>query len=78
MSIRRGALLFGLCLFSFTAFTGAQTWSNEQLDVWKTIKAEWEAGKNKDSDRLNRVLHEKFMGWGNEDPAPRNRASVVM
>jgi ketosteroid isomerase-like protein len=61
-----------------TAFAGAQTWSDEQLEVWQTIKSEWEMSKSKDSDRLNRLLHEKFLGWGNADPAPRNRASVVM
>ena len=63
-------------LIAAPAFVGAQSWSDEQLEVWKVINSDWESGKAKDSDRIDRLLHDKFLGWGNLDPTPRNKASV--
>jgi len=55
----------------------AQSWSNEQLEVWNIVQAQWEATKDKDSEWTKRFLHDDFVGWANDIPAPRTRSSVA-
>ena len=53
----------------------AQTWSNNQLEVWAVVQSQWEASMQKDATWPDRFLHESFVGWDNENPAPRDKAS---
>jgi hypothetical protein len=54
----------------------AQSWSDEQLGVWAVIQAQWQAAMEKDGTWPDRVLHEKFLGWANDNPAPRSKMST--
>ncbi|NIN67917.1 MAG: hypothetical protein GTO63_25075, partial [Anaerolineae bacterium] len=54
----------------------AQTWSNDQLEVWAVIQAQWQAAMEEDATWPERFLHESFLGWANENPAPRDKAST--
>ncbi|UCC85247.1 MAG: nuclear transport factor 2 family protein [Gemmatimonadota bacterium] len=54
----------------------AQNWSGDQLEVWAVIQAQWQAAMEKDATWPERFLHESFLGWGNENPAPRDKAST--
>lgn len=54
----------------------AQSWSNEQLEVWGVIQAQWQAAMEKNATWPDRFLHEKFLGWTNENPAPRSKSST--
>ncbi len=55
----------------------AQSWSKEQLEVWSVVQAQWDATKAKDSGWAERFLHDDFVGWANDIPAPRTRSSVA-
>ena len=56
-----------------TGLVSAQTWSDSQLEVWAVIKAQWDTQAKKDANWIDQFLHEKFLGWGYEIPAPRNK-----
>jgi type II secretory pathway pseudopilin PulG len=55
----------------------AQSWSDEQLAVWSVIQAQWKAAADKDEGWPNRFLHDSFLGWSAENPAPRDKASTA-
>lgn len=72
-----------LVVASFTAAAwfgaapaNAQTWSAEQISVWRVIESQWEASMQKDATWPDRYLHDAFLGWANENPAPRDKAST--
>lgn len=68
------------CVVGLTAWlvtpSQAQTWSSEQLEVWGVIEAQWQASMEEDTTWHQRFLHQSFMGWDNDNPTPRNKASV--
>ncbi len=53
-----------------------QTWSDKQLEVWNVIEAQWKAAMEKEANWTEEYLHGKFLGWSNQNPTPRNKASV--
>lgn len=60
------------------AFLGANTllaqeWTKEQKEVWKTIEDSWEAWKTGDVDKTFDFIHDKYMGWNNEQPLPMSK-----
>jgi len=60
----------------FTAMSFGQTWSDKQLEVWNVIEAQWKASMEKDATWPDKTLHEKFLGWDNERPMPRDKSSM--
>ncbi len=54
----------------------AQSWSEQQLEVWGVIQAQWQAAMEEDASWPDRFLHGTFLGWGNENPAPRGQSST--
>lgn len=55
----------------------AQSWTTEQLEVWRVIQSQWQATMDKDTTWPDRLLHDRFMGWNNATPAPRDKASTA-
>jgi ketosteroid isomerase-like protein len=53
-----------------------QTWSDKQLEVWSVIETQWKAAMEKDDNWTDKYLHDNFLGWGNQNPTPRGKASV--
>ena len=51
-----------------------QTWSDKQQEVWNVIEAQWKASMEKDTTWPDKVLQEKFLGWDNERPMPRDKS----
>jgi hypothetical protein len=78
MSWRHAAIAVALAGVTASMVTPglAQTWSNDRLEVWAVIQAQWQAAMEKDTTWPERLLHESFLGWGNENPAPRDKAST--
>jgi len=78
MSWRHAAMAVSLAGITVSMATPAlaQTWSNEQLEVWDVIQAQWQASMEEDATWPERFLHESFLGWANENPAPRDEAST--
>ena len=60
----------------FTAMSFGQTWSDEQIEVWKVIEAQWKASMEKDATWPDKYLHEKLLAWSDENPMPRDKSSM--
>lgn len=67
-----------LILIGSTLFTavGAQDKSDDEANVLLTIEREWEASRKGDQDKIDDMLMDDFMGWGNSSPAPRSKTST--
>ena len=74
--MRKAVLLVSLIALVLPVTAAAQDWSAEQTEVWNTILAQWEASKAKDLTWVERSLHPSFLGWTDEIPMPRDKASV--
>ena len=55
----------------------AQSWSEEQMDVWNAIEAQWQSDMDQDLTWPERSLHEEFLGWSDAFPVPRGKASIA-
>jgi hypothetical protein len=62
-------LLAAVLAFSTVLSAAAQTWTEEQREVWGVIDAQWKALKAKEP-KWDQFLHPKFMGWESDAPAP--------
>lgn len=51
----------------------AQEWSKEQKEVWKTVKEGWKAWSVGDADGAFSGVHDKYLGWNNDDPMPMSK-----
>ena len=76
MNMRRTVVAISLAgLASSVAIPAlAQTWSPDQLEAWNVIQSQYEASMQEDATWPERFLHERFLGWDNAYPAPRNKA----
>ncbi len=68
--------VFLLCFSS--AFAQTEDQASDQADVWAQIEGQWNAVEKGDSKWIDKMLTEDFSGWGNDSPAPRNKASTRM
>ncbi len=66
--------------FLITAFGSAiaQDTLDDQADVWAVVEEQWDADEKGDKKWIDRLLADDFSGWGNNSPAPRNKASTKM
>lgn len=65
-----------LVLFIGTAV--AQDTRDDATDVWIAVEAQWEAVKKGDDKWIDRMLVDRFYGWGKTSPAPRSKSSTQM
>jgi len=65
-------------LFFSSAFAQTDDQASDQADVWAQIEGQWNALEKGDSKWIDKMLAEDFSGWGNDSPAPRNKASTRM
>lgn len=65
-----------LLLLAATAVQ-AQTWSPQQLEVWKVSAGTWDMDQRKDFSWTENQVSDALSAWGNENPAPRNKASTA-
>ena len=74
----RTLVTVGLVAFSFLWLGGsstAQQWSGQQTEVWTMISEAWKADMAEE-EWVQKFVHEKAMGWGPENPTPRNKSSI--
>ena len=72
-------ILPGVFLLSFASvFAQTNDQVDDQADVWAQVESQWNAVENKDNKWIDKMLVDDFSGWGNESPAPRNKASTKM
>ena len=68
MNLIVAAMVF--CSFAFATPLTAQEWSKDQMAVWKSVEDGWAVWKSGDFDAMFNGIHEKYMGWNNQDPLP--------
>ena len=56
----------------------AQQSTDDYVDVWSVIEEQWEASQRGDRRWVEQLLSADFIGWPNNSPAPRDRASTRM
>ena len=71
----RRAVLSVLSILVLPCVAVAHEWSAEQQEVWTVIQAQWAATMEEDASWPDRFLHDDFLGWANDTPAPRGNSS---
>jgi len=65
-----------IVLFSFNIHsTFAQTWNQEQSEVWNIMEKLYDAIKSSDHEKYKSLLHKKFSIWFDDETFPSDRAS---
>ena len=59
--------------FLGTSTAIAQDWSKDQKEVWETIEDGWAAWKSGDADAAFKGVHERYLGWNNDEPLPTTK-----
>lgn len=54
----------------------AQHWTDEETEVWDTIRALWEKWNAMDLQGSMEYFHPDALGWGGSTPIPIDKASV--
>lgn len=69
----------GIFLLGFaSAFAQSDEAAIDQADVWAQIEQQWNFVEKNDTKWIDKLLVDDFSGWGNDSPAPRNKASTRM
>lgn len=72
---RLATMLVGLVLFA-SGNVAAQGSVDDQAAVWEAVETIWAADESGDKKWIEDMLSADFMGWQNDSPAPRSKASV--
>ena len=72
---RLGTILAGMALFA-SGNVVAQGSVDDEAAVWAAVETMWLAQESGDEKWIEDMLSADFMGWQNNSPAPRNKASV--
>jgi len=62
----------------FLGAANAQDNRDDSTDVWIAVEAQWDSEENGDKEWIDRMLSDKFYGWGKGTPAPRSKSSTHM
>ena len=52
--------------------------NTDATDVWLTVEAQWNAEQQNKKRWADEMLADKFVGWGKNSPAPRDKESTKM
>jgi ketosteroid isomerase-like protein len=66
-----------LCVLT-AGLAQSQEAADDQVAVWAVIERQWAAESAGDEEWIDDLLTADFVGWPNESPAPRTRASTRM
>ncbi len=70
-------LVFAFVVIGFSANLFAQD-NTDATDVWLTVEAQWNAEQQNKKRWADEMLADKFVGWGKNSPAPRDKESTKM
>ena len=70
------ALLF-IALTTHAGTAAAQTWSPEQKELWQLEEQQWKMSKDKDLSWIESMVHPNISLWQQDQPMPRNKASLT-
>ena len=75
--ISRIQLVIAFFALSLSAGVFAQD-NMDATDVWLTVEAQWDAEQQNKKRWADEMLSDKFVGWGKNSPAPRDKESTKM
>ena len=64
-------------LTGLVAPAAAQTWTPEQQELWRLEEQQWKMSAEKDLSWIETMVHPNISFWQQEQPMPRNRASLA-
>ncbi len=70
-------LVIAFFILGFSASLFAQD-NTDATDVWLTVEAQWDAEQQNKKRWADEMLADKFVGWGKNSPAPRDKESTKM
>lgn len=71
-----GLVALGLAALVFESAIAQGT--SDEAAVWAVVEQQWEREQRGDKRWIDELLAEDFVGWPNDSPAPRNKASTRM
>lgn len=71
-----GVVFLGLAVLMIESAVAQDT--SDEAAVWAIVEQQWERQQRGDKRWTDELLVEKFVGWPNDSPAPRNKASTRM
>ena len=74
--MRRVLVVAALIALALPVTAKAQDWDSAQTEVWNTIVAQWKAAEANDPTWTETDLHPSFLGWSDEFPMPRDKATT--
>jgi Domain of unknown function (DUF4440) len=75
--LSKTAIIAFLMLFAIAGTVAAQTWSQEQQEIWKFEEQQWQMDQDKDMSWIDTMVHPNVSFWGTGEPLPRNKASLA-
>jgi hypothetical protein len=67
--------MLGLAFF-LPLTTQGQQWTDEEMEVWNTVEANWEKWVAEDLQGALADFHPELLSWGEGNPLPYDRATV--
>ena len=77
MWIRRLALIIPCAFAAAASAASAQTWTQEQQELWKFEEQQWKMAKDKDLSWIDKMAHANLSYWDTDQVAPQNKASLT-
>ena len=71
------ASLVSLVLLTLAGTAAAQTWSQEQKEIWTFEEQQWQMEKDKDASWIDTMVHANLSYWSTGSPMPQNKASLT-
>lgn len=75
MTLQGRLRAIAIVAFLLSPAAGAQT-ASDDAQVWAVIEQSWQAERNGDTGWIEKLLSADFVGWANDAPAPRDKAST--
>jgi hypothetical protein len=69
--------VLSLVLCAFAGAAGAQSWSDEQQEVWQLEEQQWKMAAAKDLTWIDSMVHPNVSYWETGQAMPQNRASLT-
>lgn len=71
------AIAVTMIVFLGASTLNAQEWSKDQMEVWKVVENAWATWQEGDFEASTANIHEKYLGWNNEDPLPTTKEKWI-
>ena len=70
-----GSVLLAVAAHTSTAV--AQTWTQEQQELWRLEEQQWKMAAAKDPSWMESMVHPNISYWDTDQPGPQNKASLT-